>query len=574
MRPSGSSATLQGKRPHLTKNFFGHSGSPSGSSAALGLHTPTSPAAMGIFGGSSTQRDDWDFTPRPAASIVSLQLPPSIPSLERMSPELWAWIHACDIHRAGSLDFAPFHAPVSSGAPVYTRVFSPAGDPLEIPKHLLDYSDATTAGVAPAAEQHPLDMFEPVPAAAHGVARDNSNGHHNNRLAAGTLKRRKPVPSLPGLPQAAHDIGSSLATPQERAKFRRFFLQIVDLHLKQVPQGEHVIGVVTVSGHKRCTSVLPLFNDPNGPRGYPVTSRPLEGFLFDVPETQPEFVVNIRLYTKSVDTDSISGTSHVGSSAASLHGSPSIESFSSHASSFKRPLSFFGSKRTAASNLPLFGKFHERDAFRFPASPTALGTLLGEVAFTLPTFHAFSKVTGVHSMLNTVGKKEIAKINLQMGMVIDEEYWPEPEVPLGLTHNEDFINFLLMTPGGLIWRKYFVVAAIEGLYIFDPEYRQRKKPIAWLPFSMIVQVSKTNVELMAAPSTMLLTISLPWQSDERVPTAAVGEDWRECVVAGAEIISRNRASIYIAADSRDRAWTWAEYFSRPQPQPRGRVLQF
>ncbi|KAI8919632.1 hypothetical protein BC831DRAFT_480954 [Entophlyctis helioformis] len=534
--PSGTS--LSAKRSLRSfKSVFGMGTSPSHSDAGHGGSTS---------GASMFLRDDWEVPLRqqqapashaaPATTfasastlqtrppmrnpnqLISLQLPQSMPTLDRMSPDLWQWIHSPDFARQATLPLpafapssssssstlspaysseyvaTPFAAAVGSATLVrssptvyYTRVFSPAGEPLEIPKHLLEggrmspaapsasSSMASTPSSLTPSSSAQLDMLlsnSSASAAEPATSSSSSStsltrsqtitGSSRSALSPAAAKRRKPVPSmagmspstssaslaipLPPLPQQETQQHEAQPAPGERTASKKFFIEIIDLHLKQVPQGDHVIAVVSVGNQKRCSSVMPLLRDPSGPKGFNITSRPLEGFLFDVPDNGQDFTITIRLYSKSPDSEA-HGHGHGYGSGGNISHSPSVESFNSHASQSIRRFSIFGTKRSSA-HLPTSASssgmlsalagghndysrdaLHTRDqqneAFRFPASPTAIGSLLCEIAFSLPCNHAFSKVSGSYAA-SLGSKKELAKVGLQMGMFLDEGYSPEP----------------------------------------------------------------------------------------------------------------------------------------------------
>ncbi|EGF80633.1 hypothetical protein BATDEDRAFT_24407 [Batrachochytrium dendrobatidis JAM81] len=535
--------------------------------------------------------------------IISLQLPNSMPSLEHMSPGLWSWIHSIDpVYQGGhshaeptmsrttgptgsdaSLASIPFSPIGASKVPFYTRVFSPAGDLLEIPNHLMQTSSLAQppsngmllqSGVAAAAEAcHSL---------AAGLTRSSTfdaTRSPTNGSASSLSKRRKPVQSLPveKPPSSTHGfLSSGLDLPplpsmhtQEKPKVKRFFIQLVDLNMSKMPPGEHIIGIVTVGDARRLTSALPLRSDSNAPKGFHYSSHPMEGFIYDVPKTQQDVNITIRLYSKCMNNDE----PHDGSKSHSGLMSPSMESFSSHASGFKRStLSFFGGsggsntligKRSSAhAPSSTFKQFQDQEALRFPASPNAVDVTLAEMSLTLPTQHAFSKITGSYTLTANGGKKEVARVNIQMGMFVEEEFAIEREIPTGMYRHDDTLNFLLRTSGGLFWKKYFVVGTYDGIRILDSEYLDRKDPIAWLHFSQIVDIAPADFEYMAAPNCLQVTLALPWKDDDRIATSPISREWREAVLGGAAAMSRYHAVIYITGDNLDRAFEWMQYFRR------------
>jgi hypothetical protein len=103
---------------------------------------------------------------------------------------------------------------------------------------------------------------------------------------------------------------------------------------------------------------------------------------------------------------------------------PSMESFSSINSWRKKSMSFInnqiGVRKSRFPNAGLGMHVGSRE----PASPRSIGEPIGHFSIIIPSEHAFSKVTGRHSLqYNT---KEVGKIQLQMGMFLDIKYEPKP----------------------------------------------------------------------------------------------------------------------------------------------------
>jgi hypothetical protein len=101
-----------------------------------------------------------------------------------------------------------------------------------------------------------------------------------------------------------------------------------------------------------------------------------------------------------------------------------MESFSSVNSWRKKSMSFInnqiGVRKSGFSNDGL-GMY---EGSREPASPRSIGEAIGHFSIMIPSEHAFSKVTGRHSL--QYNKKEVGKIQLQMGMFLDIIYQPKP----------------------------------------------------------------------------------------------------------------------------------------------------
>jgi hypothetical protein len=86
---------------------------------------------------------------------------------------------------------------------------------------------------------------------------------------------------------------------------------------------------------------------------------------------------------------------------------------------------------------------------KLPADPMTLGTLIGEHSKVIPTSHAFSKLD-MNFAISTP-KKDTGKIYLSTGMTLASEYSPKREIPQTLTIHQDYLNFYLLTRGGLVF---------------------------------------------------------------------------------------------------------------------------
>lgn len=167
----------------------------------------------------------------PAKHAMSLlNLPPSLPNMKNLSPQLWAWVN--------SVPNDPFSTEETKTA----RVFSPAGEEiLDLPAHLLP--TVRTKSVA-ARSLRQIEAYS-----------------------------RKPVPSIENL-MAIHS-----TTKENEPQFKRFFVLIKDLELKDIKMGEEVICVIGTGDQKRCTSILPISREPAIPRGTNYVAQSMEGFL-------------------------------------------------------------------------------------------------------------------------------------------------------------------------------------------------------------------------------------------------------------------------------------------------------
>ena len=101
---------------------------------------------------------DWE-TQSSSNALNSLHLPPSLSSLDRMSPKLWKWVHSSDFGRQEQQASHAYYNGDSSAlrqqnAYYLTRVFSPAGELLDIPAHLIEIDGSTDANDSANNDEH------------------------------------------------------------------------------------------------------------------------------------------------------------------------------------------------------------------------------------------------------------------------------------------------------------------------------------------------------------------------------------------------------------------------------------
>jgi hypothetical protein len=123
--------------------------------------------------------------------------------------------------------------------------------------------------------------------------------------------------------------------------------------------------------------------------------------------------------------------------------SPSNMSINSNTSKLGN---LFKKKRTATTSSHFTVVDFDRP--RAPADPNSLGSILCEYSMVLPCAHPFGKLDMGYPL--TLSKKEYGKVNVSMSMMFDAPYSPIAEVPKGMHSNNDYLNFYLLTPGGLV----------------------------------------------------------------------------------------------------------------------------
>lgn len=110
-------------------------------------------------------------------------------------------------------------------------------------------------------------------------------------------------------------------------------------------------------------------------------------------------------------------------SGSNLGSSPSMESFSSLNSWGRKSFSFLSSAMKTRQSA--YNPIHPPHiSSREPASPRSIGQALGHFSIVIPSEHPFSKVTGRHPIL--YNKKQVGKIQIQMGLFLDVKYEPKP----------------------------------------------------------------------------------------------------------------------------------------------------
>ena len=82
--------------------------------------------------------------------------------------------------------------------------------------------------------------------------------------------------------------------------------------------------------------------------------------------------------------------------------------------------------------------------------------------------------------------------------------------------------------------------------------------VAYLPFAMILCITKSNVEFMAAPLTFALTLQLPWR-DSFTPSQ-ITNAWKDAFIrAGDYDTNKDTVIVYLSADSQERFEAWRNF---------------
>ncbi|KAJ2998637.1 hypothetical protein HDV02_004267 [Globomyces sp. JEL0801] len=264
----------------------------------------------------------------------------------------------------------------------------------------------------------------------------------------------------------------------------------------------------------------------------------------DVAERQRELPVVLKFYTQK-------------SQFGGLSTSPSMSSFTSNTGSF---VSKHLRKSTIYDNTPLPEQKLED---KIPANPSDLGTFIAEMTLNIPSIHAFSKITGTHSF-SALSKKEIGRVQLQMGIFMDTDFTVLPDILPGFTNHSDYLNFYLLTKGGLIWDKKWIGASPEGLSIYNTYYREQ-----------LIGVQKAKREFMAAPNCLEVFVLLPWKDDTKLfQPNDLSIVWKDQIAEAGQILNEHTMKIYLSADSDERFDHWKLFFETHIARNRNRKVNF
>ncbi|KAI9013120.1 hypothetical protein BC832DRAFT_280380 [Gaertneriomyces semiglobifer] len=218
---------------------------------------------------------------------------------------------------------------------------------------------------------------------------------------------------------------------------------------------------------------------------------------------------------------------------------------------------------TSGGQLPASGA-STPTSVRAPVAASMEGQLLAEALLAVPVQNGM-KSTQEYSLTNLKGK-EIAKLTICAGALIDEEFRAVPPEPVPVEPKfADFLNFSLSTPGASVWRKYWCVLRDHEILVFDFEY-QEKPEVARIPLASLQTLHPSDPELMCAANCIEFvfapaTVSTPWLDTVITVRPYTGE------LAG-----------YATADSSKRMTDWIDRIARekarlgptqqPVPPPR------
>ncbi|KAJ3168710.1 hypothetical protein HDU87_000955 [Geranomyces variabilis] len=506
----------------------------------------------------------------PSKVLRALHLPASLCNGDSLSPGLWAYVQSSS--HANAVD-----AETLSIAAAYTRIFSANGVQVELPEHLRALPDTVCDDAG--------GYRGPVGGKAlPGMARPGSdramsnNGTVNGSIRSNSKISRRPVAGVFATAAAAagHEVEDQY---HSRHRIRRLYLQMNELRLKNSTNAQSVVCRIQIGHQRPCSSVLSLRKEAS--KGFGLVAQPNEGFVFDMDDTDTRVLIRVHGLPAGyrMSTDHLQHSAHdLLATAAEPHRSklsllsglrrsPTASSLRLDPSGTSTPTTAY---TTSSSQYPP----PPPPAARVPNSATIeAGPLLGELMFVLPGHLGAGKTTGEYIANSSNGKKEIARVSLVMGAVVDEDYFPEPEADPIPPEPEfgDYLNFLMRTSGASIWRKYWCLLGDNELQIFDFEYREIK-PVSRIPLPHITQIHPADPELVCAPHCIELTLSPKHSFADTLPgwTSRVVDSKPSVVVAGgASSLHSHELVAYVTADAADRAVVWMDKIAREKARMAG-----
>lgn len=199
------------------------------------------------------------------------------------------------------------------------------------------------------------------------------------------------------------------------------------------------------------------------------------------------------------------------------------------------------------------------DRHRTVAQASEIGTFIADLTIVVPTATAFGKTDKEHSLM--AGKKEVGKVMLQMGVYddFDQDLFVSKnqvkEVKKEFAVQEDTLNFELMTRGGMIWDKKWIVTNSSGIEVFSDKYRTAKRSLLFIPYEQMKAVRKAGREKNMAYG-LVIEVKLPWSegssSDEGV--------WKDLVVEAGSVVNGS-LELLLAADSMERMERWLAFLT-------------
>lgn len=143
-------------------------------------------------------------------------------------------------------------------------------------------------------------------------------------------------------------------------------------------------------------------------------------------------------------------------------------------------------------------------------------------------------------------------------------------MPIGPASHEDYINFNLMTPGGMVCvylcrfgRSIMSLQPIRVLlstrsnlmrYI---SFHKTTAPLADFKFSQMKSVKYADTEFMAAPFALEVRFSLPFAPTSVISTP-MSMGWKDALIEAGDVLSSS-LSVYISGDSEDQRERWMAF---------------
>ena len=88
--------------------------------------------------------------------------------------------------------------------------------------------------------------------------------------------------------------------------------------------------------------------------------------------------------------------------------------------------------------------------------------------------------------------------------------------------------------------------------------------MAWIPFKKLIAVSRARYQDVAWPNTLRLSITLPWQEEDKsvFSPSPLSSRWKDQVVE-AGILAKDAAvvDVYVAADTEAKRIRWLEFLT-------------
>jgi len=415
-------------------------------------------------------------------SLKTLHLPPSIENIDNLPCGLWNWIHTQDfISQESASDLSTFQG---SGTKVIFNNEKLVNGKLVQSKHVImdNFENASLFEVVGKNVKTKSSYKCPLPRPLQAKRRSYFDSSQSFRGSELSISRS--IPNCYSKSSSFLNSLSSVATKvDEPATSSSLYIQAVELQGKFSSKISALFCVVEVGKRKYRTD--PIKVDKNS-TSYEIR----EGFLFDVPSAN--FTAKVKVY-----------------------GIHPIQNKSVFSTLFNRRASTIRKSNETLTNSMEFNHVSKENLFE--------GTeiYLGEVSFQLTNIK-FSKLTGTYPLLvsssssiasNSSSKlktskflkksknnhNNIPKMVIQMGIYNEEQSKIEPpKIPSDIKNiclqYENYISFLINSNQKYIWRRYWAQILNNYMYIYDPEYKNKKSPITRLNLGFIKTIGKTDPE--------------------------------------------------------------------------------